>query len=69
MLVGSFLHSVEVGLFSGMGCMVSQPYATGGNQLYPGVLDRNRWPVAPRVNYPDRGVWQTTFKAELNFMK
>jgi hypothetical protein len=52
-LVGPPLQPVEVGLFPGMGCMVPQPYAAGGNRSYPGVLGRNRRPVAPGVNYPN----------------
>jgi hypothetical protein len=50
-LVGPSLQPREVGLFPGMGCMGHQPYATRGNQSYPGVLGRNRWLAVPRVNY------------------
>jgi hypothetical protein len=40
-------------LFPGMGCMVSQPYGTGENRSYPGVLSHNWWPTVPGVNYPN----------------
>jgi hypothetical protein len=51
------LQPVEVGLFPGMRCIVPQPYATGGNRPYPGVLGRNRWLAVPGVNYPDRALY------------
>jgi hypothetical protein len=47
------LQPVEVGSFSGMGCMVPQPYAAIGNWSYPEILGHNRQPMVPRVNYPD----------------
>jgi hypothetical protein len=40
-LVGPPLQPIEVGLFLGMGCMVPQLYATGGNRLYSEVLGYN----------------------------
>jgi hypothetical protein len=51
--VGPPLQFVEVGSFPGLGCIIPQPYATGGNQSYLGVMGHNRWPVLPGVNYPD----------------
>jgi hypothetical protein len=54
--VGPSLQPREVGLFLGIGCMVPQPYAAGGNRSYPGVLGRNQWPAVPRLNYPDMNI-------------
>jgi hypothetical protein len=41
-LVASSPQPGEVGLFPGTGCMVPQPFTTGGNRPYPKVLGRNR---------------------------
>jgi hypothetical protein len=54
-LVAPPLQYGVVGLFPGMGSMVLQPFATGGNRLYPEFLGRNWHPTVPEVNYPDRG--------------
>jgi hypothetical protein len=52
-LVDPSLQHGEVGLSPGMGYMVLQPFADGGNRLYSEVFDHNGWPTVPRVNYPD----------------
>jgi hypothetical protein len=52
--VGPPLQPVEVGLFLGIGCMVPELYAAGGNRSYLGVLGHNRWLVVPEINYLDR---------------
>jgi hypothetical protein len=41
-LVVLSLQPAEVGLFSGTGCMVPQPFFAGGNQPYLKVLGHNR---------------------------
>jgi hypothetical protein len=53
-LVASSPQPREVGLFPGTGCMVSQPFTTGGNRPYPEVLGGNRQPAVPEVNYLDK---------------
>jgi hypothetical protein len=52
--VASPLKTGEVGLFSSTGCMVPQPFAVGGNQLYLEVLGCNWRPMLPGVNYANR---------------
>jgi hypothetical protein len=37
-----------------MRCVASQPYATVGDRSCPRVLGHNRWPMVPRVIYPDK---------------
>jgi hypothetical protein len=50
-LVAPPLQPREVGLFPSAGCMVPQPFPTGGNRPYSEVLGHNQRPVVPGVNY------------------
>jgi hypothetical protein len=43
-LVAPSLQLGEVGLFSGMGYMVPQPFAARGNRPYSEVLGHNQYP-------------------------
>jgi hypothetical protein len=53
-LVAPSLQPREVGSFPGLGYLVPQLFATGGNRSYPVLLSRNRRPTVPGVNYPVR---------------
>jgi hypothetical protein len=52
-LVASSLELGEVESFFGMGSLVPELFAAGGNLSYQEFLGHNRWPAVPRVNYPD----------------
>jgi hypothetical protein len=52
-LMAPSLHPGEVGSFPSTGCLVPQPFATGGNRLYPVLLGYNWRLIVPELKYPD----------------